>query len=87
MRGRAFARCRNTLAELPNEAMLLHRRREQRWAILFSHPQDFLEDSLAMDRWIEVLSRSFVEGVRAYLIVRWMPNGSGRRSDRRSRRR
>jgi hypothetical protein len=30
-----------------------------RWAILFSHPQDFVQEQLEMDRWLSVLSRSF----------------------------
>jgi hypothetical protein len=30
----------------------------QRWAILFSHPQDFVHEQLEMDRWMSVLSRS-----------------------------
>ena len=31
----------------------------ERWAILFSHPQDFVQEQLEMDRWMSVLSRSF----------------------------
>jgi hypothetical protein len=30
-----------------------------RWAILFSHPEDFAQEQLEMDRWISVLSHSF----------------------------
>ena len=30
----------------------------ERWAILFSHPQDFVQEQLEMDRWLSVLSRS-----------------------------
>lgn len=30
-----------------------------RWAVLFSHPEDFVQEQLEMDRWISVLSRSF----------------------------
>jgi len=29
-----------------------------RWAILFSHPEDFLQEQLEMDRWLSVLGRS-----------------------------
>lgn len=31
----------------------------ERWAILFSHPQDFVQEQLEMDRWMSVLRRSF----------------------------
>ena len=30
-----------------------------RWAILFSHPQDFVQEQWEMDRWLSVLCRSF----------------------------
>jgi len=30
-----------------------------RWAILFSHPDDFAEEQLEMDRWLTILSRGF----------------------------
>lgn len=30
-----------------------------RWAILFSHPDDFAQGELETDRWVSVLSRSF----------------------------
>jgi hypothetical protein len=30
-----------------------------RWAILFSHPEDFAQEQLEIDRWVNVLSRSF----------------------------
>jgi len=30
-----------------------------RWAIVFSHPEDFAQEQLEMDRWIGILSRSF----------------------------
>lgn len=30
-----------------------------RWAILFSHPEDFAQEELEMDRWISIVSRSF----------------------------
>ena len=38
----------------------LRARLSERWAILFSHPEDFAQEELEMDRWISVLSRSFV---------------------------
>lgn len=31
----------------------------ERWAILFSHPDDFAQEQMEMDRWVSVLSRSF----------------------------
>lgn len=30
-----------------------------RWAILFSHPDDFAQEQLETDRWLSILSRSF----------------------------
>lgn len=30
-----------------------------RWAILFSHPDDFAQEQLEADRWLSILSRSF----------------------------
>lgn len=37
-----------------------------RWAILFSHPQDFAQEQLEMDRWISILSQGFrAQGVAA----------------------
>ncbi|HEV2270318.1 MAG TPA: hypothetical protein VGR92_12725 [Steroidobacteraceae bacterium] len=30
-----------------------------RWAVLFSHPDDFAQEELEQDRWVTVLSRSF----------------------------
>ena len=30
-----------------------------RWAVLFSHPDDFAQEELEKDRWVTVLSRSF----------------------------
>jgi hypothetical protein len=30
-----------------------------RWAIVFSHPEDFAQEELEMDRWLSVLGRSF----------------------------
>lgn len=32
-----------------------------RWAILFSHPDDFAQEQLEMDRWLSIVSRSFAE--------------------------
>jgi hypothetical protein len=29
-----------------------------RWAVLFSHPQDFVQEQLEMDRWLSVFNRS-----------------------------
>jgi hypothetical protein len=31
----------------------------ERWAVLFSHPQDFVQEQLEIDRWMSILSRSF----------------------------
>ncbi|HEY7886855.1 MAG TPA: hypothetical protein VIC29_01335 [Steroidobacteraceae bacterium] len=42
-----------------------------RWAILFSHPDDFAQEQLEMDRWLSILSRSFAErGVTAVAMSR-----------------
>lgn len=42
-----------------------------RWAVLFSHPVDFTQEGLEMDRWIDVLSRSFHDcGVAAVALAR-----------------
>ena len=42
-----------------------------RWAILFSHPDDFAQEQLEMDRWLNIVSRSFEErGVAAVAAVR-----------------
>lgn len=42
-----------------------------RWAILFSHPQDFAQEQLEMDRWISVLSRTFgARGVAPLALAR-----------------
>lgn len=30
-----------------------------RWAILFSHPEDFSQEELEMDRWISIVGRTF----------------------------
>lgn len=30
-----------------------------RWAVLFSHPEDFAQEELEMDRWISILERGF----------------------------
>jgi hypothetical protein len=41
-----------------------------RWAIVFSHPADFTQEQLEMDRWISVLGRSFHErGVTAVALA------------------
>jgi len=31
----------------------------ERWAILFSHPEDFAQEELETDRWISIVSRNF----------------------------
>jgi hypothetical protein len=42
-----------------HDAISLRARLAGRWAILFSHPGDFAQEQLEMDRWVAVLSRSF----------------------------
>lgn len=42
-----------------HDAASLHARLAGRWAILFSHPEDFAQEQLEMDRWVAVLARSF----------------------------
>lgn len=41
------------------DATSLRARLAGRWALLFSHPGDFAQEQLEMDRWVAVLSRSF----------------------------
>jgi hypothetical protein len=42
-----------------------------RWAILFSHPADFVEEHLEMDRWLSVLAQGFsARGVAAVALHR-----------------
>jgi hypothetical protein len=42
-----------------------------RWAILFSHPEDFAQEELEMDRWISVLNQGFrTRGVAAVALLR-----------------
>lgn len=42
-----------------------------RWAILFSHPNDFAPERLEMDRWLNIVSRSFEErGIVAVATAR-----------------
>lgn len=42
-----------------------------RWAILFSHPEDFAQEQLEMDRWISILSQGFrARGVAAVALLR-----------------
>jgi hypothetical protein len=45
-----------------------------RWAILFSHPEDFAQEQLEMDRWICVLARSLSgHDVAAVALARTVP--------------
>jgi len=42
-----------------------------RWAILFSHPEDFAQEELAIDRWISILSRRLeTRSVAAVALLR-----------------
>lgn len=42
-----------------------------RWGILFSHPEDFAQEQLEMDRWISVLNQGFrLQGVAAVGLLR-----------------
>jgi hypothetical protein len=42
-----------------------------RWSILFSHPEDFAQEQLEMDRWISILSQGFrARGVAAVALLR-----------------
>lgn len=42
-----------------------------RWAILFSHPEDFAQEELEADRWISIVSRSFsARGVAPLALAR-----------------
>lgn len=61
-----------TITALPDSRLQINPRRlrdpdslqmwlAQRWAILFSHPHDFAQEQMEMDRWVSVLSRSFCE--------------------------
>lgn len=45
-----------------------------RWAILFSHPEDFAQEQLETDRWVSILSRSF--GTSRVASVALARNGS-----------
>lgn len=42
-----------------------------RWAILFSHPDDFVQEQLEMDRWLSIVNRSFAQqDVAAVAVAR-----------------
>lgn len=42
-----------------------------RWAVLFSHPEDFAQEQLESDRWLSVLARSFkARGVLPVALAR-----------------
>jgi hypothetical protein len=42
-----------------------------RWGILFSHPEDFAQEQLELDRWISVLNQGFrAQGVAAVALLR-----------------
>jgi hypothetical protein len=46
-----------------------------RWAILFSHPDDFAQEHLEMDRWVTVVARSFnARGVVPVALARPQSN-------------
>jgi len=56
----AFAESRlETLRRRVCDTTLLRASLAPRWAILFSHPDDFAQEQLEADRWLTVLARSF----------------------------
>jgi hypothetical protein len=53
------------------DAMSLRAWLAGRWAILFSHPEDFAQEQLEMDRWISILNRSLdARAVAAVALLR-----------------
>lgn len=59
-----------TTVALPNSRLRVYARRlydpsslrawlAERWAVLFSHADDFAQEQMEMDRWVSILSRSF----------------------------
>lgn len=58
-----------------HDATSLRTRLAGQWAIVFSHPEDFTQEQLEMDRWVTVLGRSFSErGVVPVALARPQPD-------------